>query len=420
MNVIRYIKRNLTSMLPVIACVATMLSISSCTAIMDDEDLTGCPTGDFTVQFVYDYNIQRGDLFRDHVGDVTLYVFDESGNLVTQRHVTDRKAISDRNNRFGITLRAANTYGAADLVAGQKYRFLAVAGQKAGAVFPTSEALPLTFSDNAVSCYRQTEMKPGMHFTDLNLALDRAQNADAKGRFLVGDTQPLDTLWHTLGALPNGVDNTNTQEGWNTDTLVTIRPNIVDSINVVKSQPQDTLTLTLIRDTKHLHVSLHELDAPGGVHADDYEVFIEDANGRMDWQNNILADQPLVYRPYAQREEDMTDAGVAGITAHWDLMFNRIIFHEHNTDDAKLYIVRKADDMKVACLSLPRILAYSRIAHDYYHLTSQGYLDREYNYNLSFYLKNGQWESTEVWVATEIEVLSWSIRAENIKLGEDK
>lgn len=418
MNVTRNIKKGLHGALLLTACVATLFGTTACTGIMDGENLEACPTGDFTVQFVYDYNIQRADMFRDHVGEVTLYVFDEAGNLVSQRHVTDRKALSDRNNRFNITLRAANTPGAADLVAGRSYRFVAVAGQKADAILPTSDALPMSFTDEPLSFYRQTAMTPGMNVSDLYLALDRAQEADTQGRYLVGNQLPLDTLWHTLGALACGVDNTN-QQGWTNDTLVRIRPNITDSINIVKNLPQDTLTLSLIRNTNHLHISMHELDAPGNVRAEDYSVYIEDANGHMDWQNNILADQPLIYRPYAQRDEDMTDAGVAGITAHWDMMFNRIIFHDDAHDDAKLYIVRKSDKNTVAKLSLPRVLAYSRIAQDYYNLTSQGYLDREYNYNLSFYLKNGKWESTRVWINTEINILSWNVRAQEVNLGED-
>lgn len=418
MNVTRYIKQNLHRSLPLVAGVASMLATTACTSIMDGESLEGCPTGDFTVQFVYDYNIQRADMFRDHVGDVTLYVFDEAGNIVTQRHVTDKAAISDRNNRFSITLRAANTSGAADLVAGQAYRFVAVAGQKPNSIL-SSASLPVAFSAEPVSYYRQTAMTAGKNINDLYLALDRAAVADEEGRFLVGNKMPLDTLWHTLGVLPNDVDNTNTKSGWTPDSLVRIRPNITDSIHVVKNQPQDTLTISLIRNTNQLHVSLHELDAPGDVSVEDYEVYIEDANGMMDWKNTILADQPLIYRPYAQRDQDMTDAGVAGLTAHWDMMFNRIIFHDKPEDDAKLYVVRKSDEMVVAKLSLPRILAYSRIAQDYYHLTSQGYLDREYNYNLSFYLKNGKWEETEIWINTEVNVLSWSVRAQDSDLGDD-
>lgn len=418
MNVTRYILKTMRSLLSLTACVTAMFATTACTGIMDGENLEGCPTGDFTVQFVYDYNIQRADMFRDHIGDLTLYVFDEGGKLVTQRHITDRKAISDRNNRFCITLRAANTPGAADLVAGQSYRFIAVAGQKANAIIPTAGTLPATFAD-AVSYYRQTEMKAGMNLTDLTLALDRAQTADSEGRYLVGDKQPLDTLWHTLGVLPNGVDNTNTKHGWTTDSLVRIRPNIVDSINVVRNQPQDTLTLSLVRNTNQLHVSLHELDEPSEVVTEEYDVYIEDANGRMDWKNTILDDQPLIYRPYAQRDEDMTDAGVPGITAHWDMMFNRIIYNENPDDDAKLYIVHKGTEDVVACLSLPRILAYNRLAQDYYGLTPQGYLDREYNYNLSFFLRKGKWEYTRIWINAEINVLAYAKRFQDSDGSDD-
>lgn len=420
MNVIRYIQKNLHRSLPMAACAASMLATTACTSIMDGESLEGCPTGDFTVQFVYDYNIQRADMFRDHVGEVTLYVFDENGNIVTKRHVTDKAAISDRNNRFNITLRAANTPGAADLVAGRSYRFIAVAGQKPNAIIPTSGALPQTYSGDAVSYYRQTDMKSGMNLDAFYLGLDRAAVADEEGRYLVGDKMPLDTLWHTLGSLPNDVDNTNTKSGWTQDTLVRIRPNITDSLHVVKNQPQDTLTLSLIRNTNQLHISLHELgdedsDA-GDVLCEDYEVYIEDANGHMDWRNTVLNDQPLIYRPYHEHDEDMTDAGVAGITAHWDMMFNRIMYHEDAEDDAKLYIIRREDGETVAKLSLPRILAYNRISQDYYHLTHQGFLDREYNYKLTFFLSNGKWQYTSI----EVNMLSWNVRAYEVNLGENK
>lgn len=57
---------------------------TSCDMMKEDRD--DCPTGLY-VNFVYDYNIQRADMFKDHVGSVTLYVFDESDKLVAQRTV---------------------------------------------------------------------------------------------------------------------------------------------------------------------------------------------------------------------------------------------------------------------------------------------------------------------------------------------
>lgn len=409
-----------------LAIVASALSLTGCSMMHEGEDLEGCPTGNFVVQFVYDYNIQRADMFRDHVGEVALYVYDENGRFVTSRTVSDKQAISDRNNRFNITLRAgnANTAGA-DLIAGKKYQFVAVAGQKGGAILPTSEALPYASAAGERARYRYVAPKADSSLTDLHLALDRFEAPDAAGRHAVSSAAPLDTLWHTLGTLPVGEQSTNTKAGWNSgaDALVEVRADIVDSLNVKPAQPEDTLTLSLIRDTKHLHVSLHELGeggtgvaTPGNVSADDYEVFITDANGQLDHQNNLLGAESLIYRPYAERTQDETDAGVAGTTAHWDMMYNRLIIHDKPQDDAHLQIVRKSDGEVVANLSLPRILAYSRISHDYYGLTEQGYLDREYNYNLSFYLKNGTWESTEIWIATDVNILSWAVRRQDVEL----
>lgn len=53
--------------------------ITSCGMMEDDR--SDCPTGLY-VSFKYDYNLQRADMFGDHVGGVTLYVFDEAGKLV--------------------------------------------------------------------------------------------------------------------------------------------------------------------------------------------------------------------------------------------------------------------------------------------------------------------------------------------------
>ena len=47
------------------------------------EDLEPCPMG-LDLTFRYDYNLQRADMFSDHVGGVTVYLFDENGNYLMQ------------------------------------------------------------------------------------------------------------------------------------------------------------------------------------------------------------------------------------------------------------------------------------------------------------------------------------------------
>lgn len=408
------------------------LSLTGCEMMQEAEKLDGCPTGDFVVQFVYDYNTQRADMFRDHVGEVSLYVFDKDGKFVLQRTANDRRSLSDRNNRFQMVFHAGNNPAdpKEDLQAGQSYYFVAVAGQKAGAIIDTNQPLPHYSQLGDAARYRHSHIGAGSHVADLNLALDRVEAADAAGLHQVSTAAPLDTLWHTLGILPVSVQSTNTSAGWRDDNLVKIRENIFDFENIELNHPEDTITISLMRDTKHLHVSLHELDATdaeghttlGSVDIDDYDVFITDANGQMDANNKLVQDQPLIYRPYAQRSVNQANAiigapeGAVSNAAHWDLMFNRIMFHANANDDARLTIVRKSDGEVVANLSLPRVLADNRISHDYYGYTQQGYLDREYNYNLSFYLKNGQWESTQIWIAVDVNVLSWNVRAQDVRL----
>ena len=68
------------------AILAPILFFSSCT--MMREDLPDCPYGLY-VKFSYDYNIQRADMFKDHVGHICLNVYDESGKKVAQRIITN-------------------------------------------------------------------------------------------------------------------------------------------------------------------------------------------------------------------------------------------------------------------------------------------------------------------------------------------
>ena len=55
---------------------------TSCT--MMHQDLDGCPVGLY-LTFAYDYNLERADMFNDHVGSVTVYVYDSTGHYVTMQ-----------------------------------------------------------------------------------------------------------------------------------------------------------------------------------------------------------------------------------------------------------------------------------------------------------------------------------------------
>ncbi len=52
------------------AAAMTLTVVTSCND-MWHQDYSDCPNGVY-VKFKYDYNLQRADMFNDHVGQVTL------------------------------------------------------------------------------------------------------------------------------------------------------------------------------------------------------------------------------------------------------------------------------------------------------------------------------------------------------------
>ena len=116
--------------------------LSSCEMMKEDEDLTNC--GLF-VTFKYDYNLQRADMFGDHVGGVTLYVFDSDGRYVRSYESNDIPSM-------GMMLDGEYVHAMQilDLPNG-KYRFIALANQK------SYEATLATPGPK----YRRTELSTG-------------------------------------------------------------------------------------------------------------------------------------------------------------------------------------------------------------------------------------------------------------------
>lgn len=53
------------------------------------EDLPECPPTELKLKFEYDYNMMNSDVFKDHVGGVTVFVLDENDCVLAQREETD-------------------------------------------------------------------------------------------------------------------------------------------------------------------------------------------------------------------------------------------------------------------------------------------------------------------------------------------
>lgn len=381
-----------------LSCAA--MSVASCTMIEDD--ISDCPTGLY-VRFVYDYNTARADMFKDHVGHVTLYVYDEDGRKVAERSISN----SASEQPLGVYGYAMH-FSPAELPAGHRYRLQAVAMQK-----DWEEAL-----DTKGAKYRRSDVTDS---GSLVISLDHSSEVIAgTEQHAVSDEAPLDTLWHTLKVMSyDPQSGTSTPSLQRTVSPYSIYPVDEQLVTVAKDRATYA-TVSLVRDTKHLNITLRQIDFPDNVYADDYEVFIVDNNAFLAHDNAVITTDSLRYTPYASWTTLVDDDGIhiepssRGIeafrTAHYNVMFNRLMFNDDDVDDsARLCIRNRLTGAVVAMINLPYTLAEGRKAFEIYNYSPQEYLDREYDYELDFLLKGDSW----VYCDVVINLLSWAKRIQN-------
>lgn len=357
-----------------LALMATVAIISSCS--MMTEELPECETL-VRVSFKYDYNIQRADMFHDHVGMVRLFVIDADNETVvrdiTYSNRDNGDIIKAEDNRyFTVTLN--------DLPLGHNYRFMAVALQR-----PYDETLaPAT--DKFIGTF------PGLgeNADKLQMRLTRSEIADEAERHHV--TAPdcgLDTLW--MG---------------NTTKPITVPA--VNNRNIIVCD-----TISMVRDTKYLSLTLRQLDAPADIRDSQFRVEITDNNGMLAWNNNLLPDSKLLYTPHAQWTSEVLNSEnvVTERAAHYDISFSRLMFYM-GAGNASLQVIKNEDNTCVADINLPSILSQGRNAFEIYNYSPQEYLDREYDYDLDMFLLNDQWQ----YINMKINITAWVIRIQRQQL----
>lgn len=351
-----------------LVALVSLAMLAGCDMMKEDEDLTNC--GLF-VTFKYDYNLQRSDMFGDHVGGVTLYVFDSDGRFV-------RTYENNNIPSMGMMLDGQYTHAMQilDLPEG-KYRLIALANQKS---YEATLATP-------GAKYRRSALAVGDDNEKLTVTLDREASLDGANP-RVSNVAPLDTLWHGM----TGAE-------------------VVE----VKDADKTIANISMVRDTKMLTIGLHNLDDPTDISTEEFDYYIVDRNGRLAYNNTLLSDDDLVYTPFYKWDTDNADlnGGVATErTAHACLTFNRLIWHEKSDDNALLVIRNRNTGKEVAAIDLTYFLAQGRNAYDLFAYSRQEYLDRAYDFYMDFFIRNEKWQYAEL----RINVLSWAMRIQNVEL----
>ena len=338
--------------------------LPACTDWMYD-DRSRCEHGVW-LSFKYDYNLQRADMI-EHVGSVGVFVYDEEGRYVTSFVQPDMRQAEPYRMYF-------------DLPEG-RYRFIALAEQCA---FEEAQAGP-----GANFLWQKPVL--GDMMGDFSVTLENEQADDGRV-WIRNEGCPLDTLWHAVSAEPLYV-------------------------------PSDRYaydTLSLVRDTKSVSVSLREIDHPERMDVADYAFAITHRDQVMTLS---LADADMeagstesvaVYTPYATwntTDDEPSSRTEAGRTAHADFMTARLYANDAD-NQAKLTIRHRESERTVIEADLCNLIGQLRNYDETQRYTLQEFLDRGYDFRLTFFLKGGEWQYTDV----SIGILGWSKRIQNVSL----
>lgn len=393
---------------------AAMLA-ASCTMIQDSVDY--CPTGLY-VRFVYDYNTARADMFKDHVGHVRLYVYDEQGQKVAERSVSNTAASAPLAD-YGYALHLDPS----ELRPG-RYRLQAVAMQRD---WDAAAAADGARYRHEVDVTHGEAMRITLDHDPDVIPGTQQHLVDHKG-------MPLDTLWHTLKVQSHApTDGVAPMPMQRTSRPYSVYP-LDEQYVTVTDNMATYATISLVRDTKHLNITMRHLDFPDDVFHHDYEVTIVDDNATLLHDNALAPSDSLRYTPYAAWTSRFTDGGVIvdptvpratsqadddapdGLryqrTAHYNLMFNRLMYNDDAARSAMLQVRNLNSGKVVARINLPYMLAEGRAAYELYGYSPQEYLDREYDYHLNLFLKGESWAYCDI----VVNVLSWSKRHQNEEL----
>lgn len=373
-----------------------LLALTATSCAMMDDDLPPCPQG-LDVHFKYDYNLERADMFTDHVGSVTVYVCDENGNVVAKQ--------TESNTATAQPLRSHDYAMHFDIAPGT-YTLHAVALQK-----PYADCLA-----TAGAKFRFTEPTVGNAFDTFTATLDNVATAAPDTFEVQNAAMPMDTLWRELS---------------------------VNTVTVVEDvATQDTISL--IRDTKHINITLRDIELPSATDIANYDIRIIDHNALLRADNSVDETKALIYTPYAtwntvdrtastsrlarntkadnskadnskadntKADNSSSDDGatdVVGQIGHADLMTSRILYHDDIGADAILSITNRETGNEVVHINLADFLSRLRVSADR-NYSAQTFLDRGYDYRLTFFLQGDRWR----YVNVEISTLSWARRIQN-------
>lgn len=338
----------------VAAALVCACAVASCNGFIYEDEGDCAPK--FRVKFRYDKNLKRADAFANEVNAVNRYVIDSQGRVV-HRHTESGERL--KADGYEIVLDGK--------VAPGNYRLLAWCG------------------DGAVD---------GNH----SFRVEGSERLEELSCRLIGD--------HALAGRPVGGETT--PGGFHsTRDLQRLYHHLTDPVVFPDEEGYHYYTLPLVKDTNAVRIVLQNLS---GTPIDDkmFDFTITTSNGRMNYDNELLPHEPVVYHAWDIGGGSAVITGQYGSPGVYsaliaDLTMGRLVEGE----DVRLDITRKDTGKNV--FSAPLIDLALMFKRSYYgDLTNQQYLDYQDEYNFTFFL-----DENKDWAVTDIYIEDWHVVLNN-------
>ena len=166
--------------------------------------------------------------------------------------------------------------------------------------------------------------------------------------------------------------------------------------------------MSLVKNTNVIRILLHEISGHD-VDADKFIFEINDSNGLYDWNNTLLADEMITYSAWHQSTgtADMEDGDVRAVTTVNVALAELTIGRMRAGISPVLHI--KSRETGEDVFRIP-IADYALLVKGNYRqsMGDQEYLDRQDEYNMTFFL-----DEAGRWISSSIVVNSWRVVLNN-------
>lgn len=176
-------------------------------------------------------------------------------------------------------------------------------------------------------------------------------------------------------------------------------------------QGTHVVTVDLIRDTNNITLSMQHISGLE-LTTDMFTVTMEEDNGHLNYDNNLIEGEPVEFRPWHVRSGNVDITTKAGENLNFfmaELSTSRLM----KDRDPRINIVDNTTGTTVYSIPIVRWACAFRSQqftdgsnHKHTITDDQEYLDRENNYNIMLYLDN---KDEGGWTAAEIYINSWKV-----------